>query len=109
MSGGISIHAVDVVSGKPANGMRVSLRRLEPGPVLIAEGYIAADGTFPGPHAAQAQSGLYEVILDFGQFYGAADPFLGEVPFRFRVVSPTEHIHLPIKFSPWGFALFRGA
>ena len=33
--------------------------------------------------------------------------FLDTVPFRFRVGAG--HCHLPLKFTPWGYALFRGA
>lgn len=29
--------------------------------------------------------------------------------FRCEVLSLAEHYHLPIKFTPWGFALSRGA
>jgi 5-hydroxyisourate hydrolase len=111
MSGGISIHAVDVVSGKPATGMKVSLWRLGTDPGLIISADISEDGTLPGPHVTGEgiDPGVYEVTFNFGRFYGQPGSFLGQVPFRFHVTSATDHIHLPIKFSPWGFALFRGA
>jgi 5-hydroxyisourate hydrolase len=111
MSGGISIHAVDVVSGRPAVGMKVVLRRLHPDPQLIVDGVVAADGTLPGSHVvgADIRAGTYEVVFSFAQFYGKTPCFLEEVPFRFNVTSGNEHVHLPIKFSPWGFSLFRGA
>jgi 5-hydroxyisourate hydrolase len=113
MSGGISIHAVDVVSGRAAVGMSVSLARLAPEPRLIASGRIGLDGTFAGPHVngAGIVPGEYEVLLDFSSFYaeGPGQPaFLRQVPFRFHLASVDEHVHLPVKFSPWGFALFRG-
>jgi len=31
------------------------------------------------------------------------------VPFRFTVSAPDQHYHLPFKFTPWGFSLFRGS
>ena len=30
------------------------------------------------------------------------------VPFRFGIDDPAQHYHLPLKFTPWGFTLFRG-
>jgi 5-hydroxyisourate hydrolase len=113
MSGGISIHAVDVVSGRPATGMQVSLRRIAPAAALLATGTIGADGTLAGPHVAGEGivPGEYEVLFAFDSFYPGgmeATAFLRTVPFRFHVLSVDEHVHLPIKLSPWGFALFRG-
>jgi 5-hydroxyisourate hydrolase len=113
MSGGISIHAVDVVSGKPAAGMHVTLSRLDPHPAILASGPISADGTLPGRHVAGEDCGPgdYEVLFRFDGFYAQYDiphGFLRAVPFRFTVRESDGHVHLPIKFSPWGFALFRG-
>jgi 5-hydroxyisourate hydrolase-like protein (transthyretin family) len=29
--------------------------------------------------------------------------------FRFEVLDPAHHVHLPLKFTRWGLALFRGS
>jgi 5-hydroxyisourate hydrolase len=113
MTGGISIHAVDVVSGRPAIGMEVSLRRMAPDPQLIASGVIGPDGTLAGPHVTGhgIVPGEYEVVFAFDSFYRnpqSESAFLRTVPFRFHILSANEHVHLPIKLSPWGFAMFRG-
>jgi 5-hydroxyisourate hydrolase len=114
MTGGISVHAVDVVSGRPATGMQVTIRRILPEPQLIASGLIGADGTLAGPHVSGEGviPGEYEVLMAFDSFYAAKPDqpaFLRAVPFRFHIASIEEHVHLPIKLSPWGYALFRGA
>jgi 5-hydroxyisourate hydrolase len=31
------------------------------------------------------------------------------VPFRFTIADAAQHYHLPFKFTPWGFSLFRGS
>ena len=36
-------------------------------------------------------------------------PFLDLVPFRFTIADAAQHFHLPFKFTPWGFSLFRGS
>lgn len=115
-AGGISIHAVDVSRGVPAAGLSVRLRRLQPEAGLIAEGNCALNGHFD--HAIAAGEGVlrgtYEVEFDVGAFFRQAgvaipDPSFIEVAvFRFGIDAVREHFHLPFKFTPWGFSLFRG-
>ena len=113
-AGGISIHAVDVSTGRVAAGLAVELHRLDPVPALVASGTIGPNGLLDHPSAAGEgiTAGLYEVRFDLGAFFAAAGreaPFLDQVPFRFHVRQVAEHYHLPFKFTPFGFSLFRGA
>lgn len=115
-AGGISIHAVDVSRGVPAAGLVVRLRRLQPEAGLIADGACSANGHFA--HAVADGMGVlrgsYEVEFDVGAFFRQAgvqmpDPsFLDVAVFRFGIDAVHEHFHLPFKFTPWGFSLFRG-
>ena len=115
-AGGISIHAVDVSRGIPAAGLSVRLRRLAPDPAVIAEGACAANGHFAHPVAdgEGVLRGTYEVEFGVGAFFREAgiaipDPsFLDVAVFRFGIDAVQEHFHLPFKFTPWGFSLFRG-
>lgn len=112
-AGGISIHAVDVATGRAAEGMAVTLRRLAPAPAELATGRIGANGLLDHPSAAGAGivAGLYEVSFDVGAFLagqGRDAGFLAVVPFRFQIVDAAQHCHLPFKFTPFGIALFRG-
>lgn len=47
-------------------------------------------------------------IRDFYEGRGVPYPFLDILDFRFVIADPRPHVHLPLKFSPWGLALFRG-
>jgi 5-hydroxyisourate hydrolase len=120
VSGGISIHCVDVASGCVAAGLRVAVQRLGPdglphGPPL-AEGAIGSNGLLA--HATLMSeaitAGGYEVRFFVGDFYraqGSAVPdpaFLEVVPYRFHIADTAQHYHLPFKFTAWGFSLFRG-
>ena len=49
MAGGISIHAVDVASGRPAQGLRVEIWRIESTLTRIAEGRLGANGQLDHP------------------------------------------------------------
>jgi 5-hydroxyisourate hydrolase len=111
---GISIHVVDVVRGEPAVGMRVEVRA---GAALVGEGVIGTDGQVA--HAMTRGDGIargvHEVLLHAADYYRAAgivtskEPaFLDVVSFRFTVVDPAEHYHLPFKISPWGLSVWRG-
>ncbi|MBA4265022.1 MAG: 5-hydroxyisourate hydrolase [Comamonadaceae bacterium] len=120
MSGGISIHCVDVANGQLAVGLRVELRRLtaqgEPEVLLLAEGRIADNGLLQHPvlMSEAITAGGYEVVFDVGDHYrarGDAVPspaFLERVPYRFHIADTAQHYHLPFKFTAWGFSLFRG-
>lgn len=113
---GLSLHVVDVTLGRPAAGMRVEVFRISPTPGRIAEGTLSAHGSFDHPIVSETlTAGSYEVIFHAGAFFaesalGQSDPpFLDLVPFRFNIADPTQHHHLPMKITPWGFSLYRGA
>jgi 5-hydroxyisourate hydrolase len=116
-AGGISVHAVDVARGRVAEGLLVRIERIAPdgARVPVAEGRIGPAGALDHPVArgAGVQAGEHEVLLHIGAWHAAtgagAPPFLDVVPFRFRVLDIAQHCHLPIKFTPFGFSIYRGA
>lgn len=119
-NGGISIHCVDVATGRVAAGLWVGLRRLdgsgEPVGPWLAEGAIGTNGLLqhPGLMSDAMGPGGYEALFAVGDFYrsqGTPVPqpaFLERVPYRFHIADAAQHYHLPFKFTPWGFSLFRG-
>ena len=117
MAGGISVHAVDVAHGRSAQGMQVDIYSLAGVRKVIASGKLAANGALEHP-AAQGEhikAGAYEVVFHVGDYFRATGaptstpPFLDLVPFRFTIADAAQHYHLPFKFTPWGFSLFRGS
>ena len=117
MPGGISVHAVDVARGRPAQGMRVDIYALAGMRKVIASGTLAPGGALDHP-VAQGEgvtAGAYEVVFHVGDYLRATGaptstpPFLDLVPFRFTVADAAQHYHLPFKFTPWGYSLFRGS
>lgn len=115
-AGGISVHAVDISRGIPAHGLAVKLWYLEGGRVEIASGACSKSGLLQHPVAdgIGVERGLYEVEFDVGAYFREngvplPDPsFLEVAIFRFGIDKVTEHFHLPFKFTPWGFSMFRG-
>jgi len=107
---GLSLHAVDAATGRPAEGMRVRVLRAGSRRRVIAEGRLGADGTLDHPIArTRLAAGLYEVVFAIGDFVGTpGEGFLEEAAIRFRIGDPDGHCHLPLKFTAFGVALFRG-
>ena len=110
--GKVSLHAVDVAAGRPARGMRVEIWRLAPERTHIASGVLTPAGTF---ETASAGADNYEAVFHIGDHFRALGiplpqpPFLDVAVFRFGIADPAVEYHLPLKFTPWGFSLFRGA
>jgi 5-hydroxyisourate hydrolase len=118
MTGGISLHAVDVASGRPAVGMSVEVVALDAGGErTLAQGRLGPAGAMDHALARgelPVRTGTHEARFYVGDWLRAQDPSLGRVfmevaVLRFEVLDPTQHVHLPLKFTRWGLALFRGS
>ena len=117
MAGGISVHAVDVARGHPAQGMQVDIYDLAGVRNVIASGKLGGSGALDHPvtHGEGVKAGAHEVVFHVGDYLRATGaptstpPFLDLVPFRFTIADAAQHYHLPFKFTPWGFSLFRGS
>lgn len=115
MPGGISIHAVDVAIGRPALGLAVEIARTDGTRRIIAAGTLNAQGGLDHPVARGegVAAGAYEALFHVGDFLRCQGSehagFLEVIAFRFVIAKPEEHFHLPLKFTPWGYSLFRGS
>jgi 5-hydroxyisourate hydrolase len=117
---GISIHIVDVTRGEPARGMTVSVHALDPsgGPARRVGGGTVGETGVLDDEALVRGDGLstasFDVVLQAGDYYrslglvGPAPAFQETVVYRFFMADPSEHVHLPIKLSPWGLSVWRG-
>lgn len=117
VAGGISVHAVDIAAGRPAAGLAVRLLRHDATAfATIAEGRCTDAGTLEHPCNAGEGivAGRYRVEFEVAAFYRAMGqrlpdtPFLETVRYDFGVDDASQHYHLPFKFTPWGYSLFRG-
>jgi 5-hydroxyisourate hydrolase-like protein (transthyretin family) len=115
-AGGISIHAVDIARGIPADGLQVRLWRIDGGRTQVASGTCSNTGVLDHPVSLGkgVERGMYEIEFEVASYYrdngiSVPDPsFLEVAIYRFGIDVVTEHFHLPFKFTPWGFSLFRG-
>ena len=114
---GLSIHVIDVSRGVPAAGMTVEVWKLDAGTQLkISAGAIGTQGQYDDAAllTRMLAPGRYAARFEIGSYYRAAgialpEPaFLEAVTFEFGLADPTQHYHLPLKMTPWGYSLFRG-
>lgn len=115
MSGGVSIHVVDVSRGVVAAGMRAELHALAPARRLIDSAPISSKGLLESPALdVTFDPGPYEAVFHVADYYRRAGVVTAEVPFldvviyRFGIADPRQHYHLPFKCTPWGYSCFRG-
>lgn len=119
-TGRLSTHVLDVVSGRPAQGVVVELRRLVPdaAPDLLAHVLTNADGRTAGPLLAgdTLLAGTYELTFHIGDYFRsrstpdcADPPFLDQVPVRFTIADPSANYHVPLLVSPWSYSTYRGS
>lgn len=114
MNGGVSVHVVDIATGRVAQGLALSIQNLDGECVL--SGRIDERGLLPGleTRAERFASGVYEARLEVADFYREAGtplpatPFLDVLVYRFGIGDPTQHYHLPFKLTAWGVSCFRG-
>ena len=114
---GMSIHVIDVSRGVPAAGMAVEVWKVDAGgESRISAGVIGAQGHYDDAAllARVLAPGRYAARFEIGRYYrgaGIALPepaFLETVVFEFGLADPSQHYHLPLKMTPWGYSLFRG-
>lgn len=116
--GRLSTHVLDTALGKPAQGVRLALYRLEgDSRALITETQTNADGRTDQPLLLgdALQTGSYELVFYAGDYLRASGQakgdvlFLDQVPIRFGVPDGCQHYHVPLLISPFAYSTYRGS
>ncbi len=111
---GLTLHALDTATGKPAAGLGYTLFQLDgDSRTRITSGVTTQDGRCEAPMltGGALQASVYEVLFNVADWRGAAaDPgFYDLVPIRFRVADAAGHYHIPLLISPYGYTTYRGS
>ncbi len=118
VSGHVTTHVLDTMSGSPGAGLVVDLFRIDgmvrqPLQRLTTD----ADGRTATPllEGPDLRSGTYELVFHVGAYFrergvDSMEPaFLEQVPVRFGIADPARHYHVPLLVSPYGYSTYRGS
>lgn len=106
----ITTHVLDTARGRPAAGVSICL---EHGSEVLGRGETDADGRLRTllPAGAVLEAGAYRLVFDTGAWFAAqgVDAFYPEVAVDFIVQDGTQHYHVPLLLSPFGYSTYRGS
>lgn len=111
----ISTHVLDTARGRPAAGVSVLLERVEESGAARELGRSAtdADGRVREllPEGVSLASGAYRLTFETGAYFEAAQQecFYPIVMVSFTVRDVSQHHHVPLLLSPFGYATYRGS
>ena len=115
--GRLRTHVLDTSAGRPANGIRVELYRLDGNRSLLGEALTNRDGRCDAPllEGEDFTVGQYELVLHAGDYFDRQQPggqkprFLDQVVIRFGVADATENYHVPLLLSPFAYSTYKGS
>ena len=117
MPGKLSTHALDLMTGRPAAGLRIELRRISPDPALLKTVVTNSDGRTEAPllGAAEMAAGVYQLEFHVAEYFAsrgvslAKVPFIDVVPVRFGIADPSASYHVPLLVTPWSYNTYKGS
>jgi len=110
----ITTHVLDTSRGRPAQGVRVVLERVEEGsPSVLARGLTDSDGRLRDllPDGEPLEPGVFRLTFDTGRYFAGqgVQSFYPEVAVVFQVRDAGQHHHVPLLLSPFGYSTYRGS
>lgn len=110
----ITTHILDISAGAPARGVPVTLEReTEEGWEVIGNGVTDEDGRVRDLLDADAaiKTGNYRLIFDTEYYFAERqiDCFYPHVTIAFTVFDSSQHYHVPLLLSPFGYSTYRGS
>lgn len=115
--GRLTTHVLDTATGKPAAGLKIELFLLDGGMVYLKTVHTNTDGRVDGPllEGVALVHGHYELRFHAGDYMRAMgvdlpEPaFLDIIPIRFGIANASQHYHVPLLLSPYGYSTYRGS
>ncbi|MBA4325579.1 MAG: hydroxyisourate hydrolase [Rhodobacter sp.] len=116
--GRLSTHVLDTAKGRPAAGVKIMLYRVSgQSHRKVKQVVTNTDGRTDGPllEGDALEPGVYELVFSAGDYLRASGQagegvlFLDEIPIRFGVPDASQHYHVPLLISPFGYSTYRGS
>jgi 5-hydroxyisourate hydrolase len=111
----ITTHVLDTARGRPAGGVPIQLEVQEADGSwrMLGSGATDGDGRLRDllPGDFDLQPGIYRLIFDTAAYFEAhsLQSFYPHVSIVFLIHDVTEHYHVPLLVSPYGYSTYRGS
>jgi len=110
----ITTHILDTAKGRPAAGVTVILEMRQASEWSPAgRGVTDENGRLSLlPEDRPVLPGAYRLTFDVGTYHrdqGIGVPFFPEATITFNVRDGSEHFHVPLLLSPFGYSTYRGS
>jgi 5-hydroxyisourate hydrolase len=110
----ITTHVLDISQGRPAAGVPVTLEvEVAGGWELVGKGATDKDGRVSDllPEEITLAAGVYRLIFDTNRYFAAreVESFYPQVTIVFKLRDPSQHYHVPLLLSPFGYSTYRGS
>ena len=106
----ISTHVLDTSRGLPAAGIKITLQR---GDETIGSGVTDNDGRMKDflANGQRLGIGLHKLVFEVGRYLssGGGEAFYERITIEFVVSSESDHYHVPLLLSPFGYSTYRGS
>ncbi len=104
----ISTHVLDVERGKPAQGVRVTLSRLDVGsaPIRMTQALTDGDGRVRDLLERPLVAGDYRLEFDVAHEDGS---FFTKVAVDVRITDTNRSYHVPLLLAPYAMTTYRGS
>lgn len=105
----VTTHVLDTAQGCPAQGVPVRLERAD-GRVL-ATAATDTDGRIQDLGPQEVPAGTYRLVFGTASYFASTGEqgFFPEVTITFAITDPTQHHHVPLLLSPYGYSTYRGS
>jgi 5-hydroxyisourate hydrolase len=125
LTGRLTTHVLDLTTGKPAVDLAIELWRCDTAPVMLTRVVTNRDGRVDAPllQGDDLVRGVYELRFHAGDYQrrpvggqgggSGGDPaqpaFLDVIPIRFGIADSSQHYHVPLLLSAFGYSTYRGS
>ena len=105
----ITTHILDTSLGQPARNVAVALENAEG--EVIGRGHTDQDGRCRTLLSGPLTTGRYRLSFDVEAYFeaGGRHTFYPVVQIDFEVRDATQHYHVPLLISPFGYSTYRGS
>ena len=115
MKSPITTHVLDTSQGRPAAGVPAVLAIREPSGAWrdLGLGVTDDDGRIGDLLAADhaLAVGVYRLTFDVATYFQGQgkETFYPGIAITFEICAPSEHYHVPLLLSPYGYSTYRGS